>query len=115
VLGVAFAAMGLTDMGLFGTQDIAWIVALATMTIIFYRLLIALRVTRQSKDRWTTSQPGCATFIFASTREMDRQWLPAATHSGTRKSQARPFRPHITGSSEPHAEVPIRSTLLAER
>lgn len=50
VLGVAFGAMGLTDMGVFGTKDIAWIVALATTTFIFYWLLVALRVTTASDE-----------------------------------------------------------------
>lgn len=57
VLGVAFAVMGLTDMGFLGTQGIAWIVALATMTILSYWLLITVRVTPASDEPLTRRIP----------------------------------------------------------
>lgn len=53
VLGIALGLTGLSDMGLFGMKGIAWFVALATMTITTYWLLIALRVTTASGEPLT--------------------------------------------------------------
>lgn len=50
MLGVAFAAMALTDINVFGTGGAFWVVSLITLVVAFYWVVVALRVTGRSPE-----------------------------------------------------------------
>lgn len=50
MLGVAFAAMALTDINIFGTGGAFWVVSLVALVLGFYWILVALRVTETSLE-----------------------------------------------------------------
>lgn len=50
MLGVALAAMALTDINVFGTGGVFWVVSLITLAVAFYWIVVALTVTGRPSE-----------------------------------------------------------------